>query len=237
MAVPRFSHLVFLAFRVYGHGGLAGDGPQHAAGPVERSPFCDWDEFAGFQSARNIPLFALVAVPILSRHLLGSLRPSPWYQTLSGHKPEGYLPPRLRWLNLLVAVLMGIGVVVFAFRELSATEEVIAERFPVAAVDYLEANGLDQARIYNEYDWGGYLIWRGVPTFIDGRADMFGDEFIYLYMQTNTRAADWEEPLEKYDVEYILTRTEGGLAVLLESDAGWSLTYEDPVARIYGRNQ
>ncbi len=197
--------------------------------------FVTGTSFAAYQSSRNIPIFVLVAVPLLSRHLLGVFLGRSWYPTFAGTRPPGYLRPPLKRLNLFVAVLAAAGMLLFAVRELGDTDQVVRDSFPVAAVDYLENQGLNRAGIFHEYDWGGYLIWRGVPTFIDGRADMYGDDFIYFYMQTNTRAADWEEPLERYQVDTILTRTEGGLAVLLDLDERWQLTYEDPLARIYRR--
>src|SRR5205085_4800110 len=42
-------------------------------------------------------------------------------------------------------------------------------RYPEGAARFL----LDHApsvRIFNTYEYGGYLIWRGLPVFIDGRA-------------------------------------------------------------------
>jgi len=46
---------------------------------------------------------------------------------------------------------------------------------PVAAVAELKT--LNLARVFNDYDFGGYLIASGVPTFIDGRTELFGETF------------------------------------------------------------
>ena len=191
--------------------------------------------FAGLQSVRNIPLFALVAVPIMGRHLLGLFVGTSWYSLLSGETQDPPLSSTLKTLNWVMAVLALIGAIVFANEQLKDTEEVILAEFPVEAIDWLESEGLTQARIFNDYEWGGYMIWREVPTFIDGRADVFGDEFIYFYMQTYTRQEDWREPLEVHNVEYILTKTGGGLRVLIDEAAEWGPVYEDDVAIIYGR--
>ena len=42
---------------------------------------------------------------------------------------------------------------------------------PAAAVDYMVAMNLTEQQLYNEYDFGGYLIFRNIKTFIDGRSD------------------------------------------------------------------
>jgi len=33
------------------------------------------------------------------------------------------------------------------------------------------------ARVFNDYDFGGYLIANGVATFIDGRTELYGKKF------------------------------------------------------------
>jgi len=35
--------------------------------------------------------------------------------------------------------------------------------------------------VLNNYNFGGFLIFSGVPVFIDGRADLYGDDFIRGY--------------------------------------------------------
>ena len=35
--------------------------------------------------------------------------------------------------------------------------------------------------VLNDYSFGGYLIFAGIPTFIDGRGELFGGEFIARY--------------------------------------------------------
>ncbi|MCZ7669681.1 MAG: hypothetical protein M5U34_22145 [Chloroflexi bacterium] len=40
--------------------------------------------------------------------------------------------------------------------KIGGNETAVAERYPVQAVDYLEANGLADAPGYNSYNWGGY---------------------------------------------------------------------------------
>ena len=70
--------------------------------------------YASLQSQRNIPLFVLVAVPIMSRHLLGIFEGTAYYGTLSGDVPERYLSPRLRQLNWVVLILMVAASIAFA---------------------------------------------------------------------------------------------------------------------------
>ena len=75
--------------------------------------------------------------------------------------------------------------------------------YPVKAVQYIKDNQLH--RVLNFYDYGGYMLYKDVPVFIDGRSEMYywhSDVFKdYLKMGD---LEDFEETLIKYNVKYIL---------------------------------
>ncbi|MCP4425458.1 MAG: hypothetical protein GY803_13275 [Chloroflexi bacterium] len=190
---------------------------------------------AGLISARNIPIFAVVAAPIVSRHWLYAAVGTRAYPLLSGQKPEPTPPAFMQALNwgILFIALLGAGV--WTAVTAIENEAAIAERYPVAAVDFIEEAGLTEARIYNSYNWGGYLIWRGLPVFVDGRADVYGDDFLFEYRQTFDVAVNWQEPLEKYDVAYVLMERGSLLTVMLTASDGWDEIYTDEIAQMFVR--
>ena len=119
--------------------------------------------------------------------------------------------------------------------KISENETAVDTEYPSLAVAYLQESGLADERGYNTYIWGGYLIWHDIPVFIDGRADVYGDDFMEYYMQTFNVTQSWREPLDEYAVQYVLTDKYGTLAVLLETDMGWESTYVDELAQIFIR--
>ena len=44
-------------------------------------------------------------------------------------------------------------------------------------LDYFKETGFYNVRIFNEYNYGSYLLYRGIPVFIDSRADLYSPEF------------------------------------------------------------
>jgi hypothetical protein len=106
---------------------------------------------------------------------------------------------------------------------------------PVAAVTELKK--LDVARVFNDYDFGGYLIARGVPTFIDGRTELFGEQF---FVEHND-ASGLKEPdnlfrlLDKYKIEATFLRTQSAATKLLDHIDGWQKIYSDGIATIHLR--
>ncbi|HUM71962.1 MAG TPA: hypothetical protein PLK31_24300, partial [Chloroflexota bacterium] len=158
---------------------------------------------AGLLSARHIPLFAIVAAPILARHLLSALADTAVYPTLSGEAKEPKPTRLMSALNLFVLLVTVVGALAWTANQVAGNDTAVAAQYPVAAVDFLEANGLAQERGYNSYNWGGYLIWRGLPVFVDGRADVYGDDFLFYYRQAFDAAPQWRAPLDDLDLTYV----------------------------------
>jgi hypothetical protein len=106
---------------------------------------------------------------------------------------------------------------------------------PVAAVTELKK--LNVARVLNDYDFGGYLIYRGVDTFIDGRTELFGEKFFV----DHNNASGLMEPdnlfrlLDQYRIEATFLRTQSAATKLLDHLDGWEKVYSDDLATIHVR--
>lgn len=190
--------------------------------------------YAALTSKRNIPIFVIVAVPIVARHLVSIFEGSRWAGLARGEQSNAVSSRLMERVNVALAVIIaGLGSI-YVLSELTTYENRVFETLPVDAVSYIALNDVD--RIYNEYSWGGYLIWRDIPTFIDGRADLFGDEFFELYMRTYQLESDWQDPLNRHDIQHIFIRADSPLDVLLKSTDSWKPIYRDDIAVIFQRN-
>ena len=117
-------------------------------------------------------------------------------------------------------------------------------RFPAGAADFLHDHGIT-ARLFNTYEDGGYLIWRGQRVFIDGRAlseTVFQDYRMILGTPSGDPRRD--ETLVRYGVGAIVLNgfeynsgTLYPLAVALgqTAESDWKLAYEDPTAMVFLR--
>jgi len=190
---------------------------------------------AGLVSARNIPLFAVIATPIIARHMLSALAGTKLYPLLSGEMSEPAPSPTMSGLNWLLLLVAAVGVLGWTVTKIDNQAAAVAERYPVQAVDFLEATGLADARGYNSYNWGGYLIWRGLPVFVDGRADVYGDEFLFYYREAFDAQESWREPLDDFAVSYVLMEKGSPLTVLLAASDGWEEVYQDDLAQVFIR--
>lgn len=106
---------------------------------------------------------------------------------------------------------------------------------PAAALAKVPAE-LRARPVFNEYDFGGYLIFAGVPTFIDGRADMYGDAFTADYMRAEGGdQAHLEALLGDHGVAWTLLRPQSPAADWLDAQPGWRRLHADRLAVVHVR--
>jgi len=188
--------------------------------------------YLGFLAARNIAIFALVAAPILNRHLNAVL--SEW---LPRQRSEQELPARLtRPLNLVLLALIAFAAFVKGGLPLSNqfNEQTIAENMPARAVNYIRANR-PEGPLWNSYNWGGYVLWSLYPeylSFVDGRTDLFDDAILEEYLDVWRGRAGWQRTLDNWGIRTVLIETDAPLAreLLIE---GWIAVYEDDQASVF----
>ena len=98
--------------------------------------------------------------------------------------------------------------------------------------------GLAQAGpVLNDYEFGGYLIFAGIPTFIDGRGELFGGPFIARYNRDVSLAdlPDFLKLLDEYKFGATLLTPDTPAVALLDRLPDWQRVYSDSVAVVHKR--
>jgi hypothetical protein len=235
-ASPDFHKLMYLPFALFllGTAALLATSPKRVrAGELFLFLVT---AFAALRSVRHIPIFALIAAPIFANHLWEILKSRGWDKLINGAEIAPTVGKLALNLVLLITVTALAASRILHFARNQKTYETI--RNPVAAVDFMLAQRLP-APIYNKYGWGGYLIHRLYPTYrvyIDGRADVYGDQFFAETIKTYDGIGDWAGSLDRYGINTVLIAPDAALASLLRNDHNdWKVVYEDNQAVIFTR--
>jgi hypothetical protein len=195
-------------------------------------------------SARNIPIFMIVAAPPVALAIEEALRRlrearlAEWLQKgLRGFEELasgiGAADRLARVPVTSVAAMLLVTALFYLPTGASAlTAEYDPQRYPAKALATLEAAGRTKA-IFTDDEWGDYLIYRLYPggkVFVDGRSDFYGAVFDEKYLDVMNGKYDWEKTLERYGVETVLLRAEASLASTLKESRRWRVIYDDGIA-------
>ncbi len=168
----------------------------------------------GLSAQRHLLFFVFAATPFIAAgaaRLYLRLRPGP--------RPARGLPPAAAGA---LALLLCAGALASAF---GAPTEPDEHAYPTGAIAALRSGS---GTLLNEYDWGGYLIYR-VPerkVFVDGRLFPFYPDVLREYRDAVELRPDWKDVLAKYGVREVLLMPNKALAVALRED-GWTVRAED----------
>jgi hypothetical protein len=195
--------------------------------------------WATLRSSRNVPFFALVAMPLLAEHSWSWITGYRWGKWLTAPEdPELNAKPNLKLVFNGLILVVALALVVIGVKRAVANQPVREmQDFPAAAVDFIQASRPPQP-IFNEYNWGGYLIWRLYPdyrVYIDGRADVYGDELVQEFVHVREGRPAWRVPLDRHGIHTVLVKSDAPLASLLRQDSGWQNVFEDKQAVIFVR--
>ena len=123
--------------------------------------------------------------------------------------------------------------------------------YPVEASKWIKEN-LDykNIRMFNEYNYGSYLLFEDIPVFIDSRCDLYTPEFngkkdesgkyegqdIFTdFMNISSIATYYDTKFDQYDITHVMTKTNTKLNMLLSRDDGYTQIYKDDDFIIYER--
>ncbi len=114
--------------------------------------------------------------------------------------------------------------------------------YPIEACDYIINNvDIKNMRLYNEYNFGSYVLYRDIPVFIDSRADLYAPEFnggrdIFTdYINVSNLITYYEDKFKEYKITHVLIYKNSKLNMLLSRDIHYNLLYSDDAFYFYER--
>lgn len=202
--------------------------------------------YLAFKSRRQVSMFALFAGPVLA--------------SLIGNFVNKYDKETFQKIERFVTGWFGATVVICGFIILSTNiikphlrdEYIEVGSYPVEASDWILKNlDVENIKLYNEYNYGSYLLFRGIPVFIDSRCDLYSPEFNGTYNKEEKEyegrdifsdalniagvAVDYETKFEEYGVTHVILYANAKLAMILEDDPNYDLIYSDDNFVIFER--
>ena len=199
--------------------------------------------FLSFMSRRQTSLLFLIGIFIFAK----------WIEYLfKKYDPTGTIQFKKLMTNLLgkIITITIVVIICLAIMKPKMNDDFVnTKKYPVEAANWILENlDIENIRLYNEYNYGSYLLFKGIPVFIDSRADLYAPEF---NKQNNEEARDifsdyinissigtyYETKFEQYDITHVIVVNNAKLNMFLSRDNNYKSLYKDDNFVIYERNE
>lgn len=190
-------------------------------------------------SRRQLSMFVLVGSIVLNRLICDMIK-----RYYKEPKDEKFKELRNKLAFLGMIIIMSIMSYHFA-EEKSGDHYIDETTYPVQACDYILNNiDLGTAKFYNEYNYGSYMIYRGIPVFIDSRADLYAPEFsgkeedIFMdFINVSSIGDFYEDIFKKYGITHAIMYKDAKISMIIDktNDENYKKIYEDNYFVIYER--
>ncbi len=185
-------------------------------------------------SRRQISMFVIVGSVILNRLLVNLI------EIYTTEKAKDKLP---NVIGSIITILIVFVLSYYMAKDKWNAQYIDESTYPTKASDFIIENiDLGTARFYNEYNYGSYLLFRGIPVFIDSRADLYAPEFsgkeedIFSdFIDTSSIGKFYGDIFEKYNITHIITYENSKMNMLITKtkDARYKQLYQDDYFVVY----
>lgn len=159
-------------------------------------------------------------------------------------------------LSILILLILVVLISWLNIKDKLDDKYINENNYPVEATKYIKETlinkvGVENLKLFNEYNYGSYLLLNDIPVFIDSRADLYAPEFngvknddgIYEgrdifsdFINVSSMNSYYEMIFDKYDINYVILYRATKLNIILCRDENYDIEYIDDKFVIYKRN-
>lgn len=172
-----------------------------------------------FMSRRQISMFVIVCSLILNRLIIEIITIYLGKETI-----EKITKKFASTIGMLVISIVVLVLSYYMAKDKIDDKYINESDYPVAACDYIIQNiDLGTSRFYNEYNYGSYMLYRGIPVFIDSRADLYAPEFsgkeedIFMdFIETSGISVFYEDIFDKYGITHVIVYENSKVSMIID---------------------
>ena len=167
-----------------------------------------------FSSKRQATMFVLIGSIILNRLICEAIRE---------YKLKDFIKEILKNGIVTVGIII---IMIYSIQNIQDKKDSVyidEKSYPVKAADWMLENlDVKNIKLFNEYNYGSYLLYRGIPVFIDSRADLYTPEFnngndIFMdFINTSNIGKYYGSTFEKYGITHIILYKNSKISMLID---------------------
>lgn len=194
-----------------------------------------------FATRRQLSMLTLIGSVVLTRLIVEMIQ---IYTKNNGLKE---FEEAFKHIGVVISLVVLIGIMGYDNIKPRLDDKFVdSKSYPVEACDYILENiDLNTAKFYNEYNYGSYMLFRGIPVFIDSRADLYAPEFsgnkdedIFSdFINTSSISKFYEDTFEKYNITHVILgkKSKTNMIITKTHDENYKELYSDDNFVVYER--
>ena len=188
-----------------------------------------------FYSKRQSTMFIIIGSIIFNKLLYGWFES--WIQGIDDKLVQTFTTKFGAFIISLFVIILSV----YFINQKLNTNYIDEQTYPVQISDfilqYFEENNINikDVRLYNEYNYGSYLLYRDIPVFIDSRCDLYAPEYnggkdIFMDFIESSNLSIWfEDVFKKYDITHVILYKNSKMNMIIKDGNldGYNLLKED----------
>ena len=135
------------------------------------------------------------------------------------------------WFVSLIILVVIVICSTFVYINKSNTDFINKNSYPIKATKYLKENyDIDKIRLFNNYNFGSYLVFENIPVYIDSRSDLYTKPFnkkFDIFNEYEDITNNYDMVFKRYKITHVLTYSTTELAKILSASSNYNLVYSD----------
>ena len=179
--------------------------------------------FLMFYSKRQSTMWVIIGSVIINRLIYY------WMIQYSADFDAQMLKKLMTKFGVVTLTILMLIVSLYFIKPKINTEYISSSTYPVEMsefiINYFKEQNIDlsEVRLYNEYNYGSYLLFKGIPVFIDSRADLYSPEFnkgvdVFTdFIESSNLNVYFEDIFEKYDITHVILYRNSKMNMIIEN--------------------
>lgn len=189
--------------------------------------------YLALNARRQVSMFLVICTPILAK-LIGEI-----FEKYAPKLQEDLIKIITNFYGKVIFATIVIIISIQEFKPKINEQYYTNQDYPIYAAEWIKEN-LDykNIKLFNEYNYGSYLIYEGIPVMIDSRCDLYTPQYntktgnpadgqdIFMDVQNvATGDAKYNEVFDQYGITHVITYSDSSLNKKLKSDSDYKKIY------------
>ena len=189
--------------------------------------------YLALNARRQVSMFLVICTPILAK-LIGEI-----FEKYAPKLQEDLIKIITNFYGKVIFATIVIIISIQEFKPKLNEQYYTNKDYPIYAAEWIKEN-LDykNIKLFNEYNYGSYLIYEGIPVMIDSRCDLYTPQYntktgnpadgqdIFMDVQNvATGDAKYNEVFDQYGITHVITYSDSSLNKKLKSDSDYKKIY------------